>query len=84
VGSFLVAGVLKDTGREVRCKILAQMEFAESIQVYSQFMVVHAPKGLPDGLYDLSFDGYAGKTQKLDGLWVHQTSARFIDSNSIG
>jgi hypothetical protein len=78
----LAAGVLKGIAREVRCKVLAQRESAESILLYSHFMVVEAPKGLPDGVYDLSFDGCTGKVQKLDGLWVHQTAARFIDSDS--
>lgn len=71
-GFTLIDGVLSGYGIDACCKVLASADASDSIGIRCEFMVVEAPRNLPDGIYTVSFNRHTAMTRKLDGMWLSE------------
>jgi hypothetical protein len=60
----LLQGSLKGKGWEVGCEILVWRPANGSVRPNSQFIVIEAPSELPDGVYEVVFNGHTFLTEK--------------------
>ncbi|MGB9146761.1 MAG: hypothetical protein WCC14_13125 [Acidobacteriaceae bacterium] len=63
--------------------MLADKGNADSTDLHCEFMVIEAPRGLPDGIYTVTFDQYAALTQKLDGLWLNDVAGLKLNTRRV-
>jgi hypothetical protein len=73
---FLADGALNGLDRQAECKVLVNSQPADNAEAWSEFMVVVAPKDLPDGIYRISFAGNIGYTQKHNGICCCKPAGR--------
>jgi hypothetical protein len=70
--TVMMAGRLKGMGYEAECTVsaikvsLPQLDIWEYVRCDIHF----APENLPDGLYQVSFEGRTMQVKKLDGDWL--------------
>lgn len=60
-------------GHEAACKVMVtevRLKGASIPAAYAKLSISSASDDLPDGLYDVSFPGYAGKVKKHNGNWL--------------
>jgi hypothetical protein len=70
----VVSGELKGMGWQVRCEIMAWKAVDESPHSYfSQFRVIDAPPDIPDGVYEVIFEGHTLLTEKRGGFWTMES-----------
>jgi hypothetical protein len=70
--SILLRGWLKGMGCEVSCSLVAVKVSLPELDIweYVRCEIYEAPSALPDGRYDVTFDGRAMDIKKLDGNWL--------------
>jgi len=70
--SVVIQGRLRGMGYAVPCMLVAVKVTLPSLDMfeYVKCEVVNAPAHLPDGQYEVSFEGRAMEVQKLDGRWL--------------
>jgi hypothetical protein len=76
--TVMMAGKLKGMGHEAGCTVSAVMvSFPElDIAEYVKCDIHLAPLDLPDGPYQVTFEGRTMKVKKLGGDWVDGLSDR--------
>jgi hypothetical protein len=67
-----LAGTLKGHDLELPCTIKAVKVSAPKLDIseYVKAQVIDAPPILPDGNYELHFEGRSLNTTKLNGRWI--------------
>jgi hypothetical protein len=72
----LIEGKLKGLGLEARCEVLARRLAIDAIgmplqrpYIYTDCSVIGAPAELPDGDYNVYFDGHSFEARSLRGHW---------------
>ena len=70
--SVLLPGRLMGMGYEASCSLVAIKVSLPELDIweYVRCEIYEAPSALPDGRYDVSFDGRAMDIKKLDGNWL--------------
>jgi hypothetical protein len=68
----MMTGRLKGMCREAECTVSAVKVFAASAQHWGirQLRRHFAPENLPDGQYEVTFEGRTIQVKKLDGVWL--------------
>ena len=69
--AVLVSGTLKGMNQQVPCMVRAVKVSHPNLDIleYVRADIVQAPSELPDGAYDVSFDGRTMKVKKIAGHW---------------
>jgi hypothetical protein len=69
----MMTGRLKGMGREAECTVSAVKISVPhpDIWEYVECDIYLAPEDLPDGGYEVSFEGKTMKVKLLDGFWVN-------------
>jgi hypothetical protein len=73
----LMHALLRGMGRETECDILVRKTVpgqsktvsAQGAPVFSECSVISAPASLPDGKYQVLFDGHVARVQREQGVW---------------
>lgn len=88
--AVLINGILRGMGRQAACELLATKNVSPEIArpEYSHCAIIEAPIDLPDGDYEVEFDGEVAVTRRQDGVWTvaaviphtYQEAARFYAS----
>jgi hypothetical protein len=67
-----IPGRLFGAGRNVECTVFAQKKSLPGTDhyEYAHASIMGEPKDLPDGFYDVAFDGRTIKVQRMGGAWV--------------
>jgi len=66
----LLRAILKVMGRDVACEVLSRRLGIEPSPVFSDCSLIGAPDDLPDGDYEIEFEGIRATATKLRGLWI--------------
>jgi hypothetical protein len=79
---MLLQGNLKGFGVEAKCEVLARKLAIDAIgmplqrpYVYTDCSVIGAPAGLPDGEYNVYFDGHSFAAKSQRGHWFSRSLA---------
>jgi hypothetical protein len=69
--AVLVSGTLKGMNHQVSCLVRAVKLSLINLDTWEYVAadIVQASSDLPDGLYDVSFDGRTMKVKKIAGNW---------------
>ncbi|HMH13924.1 MAG TPA: hypothetical protein VK578_12525 [Edaphobacter sp.] len=69
--AVLVSGTLKGMNQQVPCMVRAVKVSLLKLDIweYVAANIVQAPSELPDGGYDVSFEGRSMKVRKIAGSW---------------
>jgi hypothetical protein len=73
----LIHALLRGMGRETECDILVRKTVpgqtkaasAPGAPTFSECSVISAPASLPDGNYQVLFDGHVARVQRERGVW---------------
>ena len=70
--TFSAKGILNGMGREALCTVMGtrKMQMDGSAGELVRLSVYQEPTNLPDGPYDLRFQGQMKKVQRKAGFWV--------------
>ena len=68
----MMTGRLKGMGREAECTVSAVKLSLPLLNIweYVRCDIYLAPEDLPDGAYNVTFEGRTMKMKKLDGYWL--------------
>jgi hypothetical protein len=68
----MMAGRLRGMGYEAECAVSAVKVSLPQLDIWEYVRCdIHlAPENLPDGPYEVSFEGRAMQVKKLDGYWL--------------
>jgi hypothetical protein len=69
--AVLVSGTLKGLNYQVPCMVRAVKVSLANLDIlkYVSADIIRAPSELPDGAYNVSFDGRTMKVKKIAGNW---------------
>jgi hypothetical protein len=69
--AVLVSGTLKGMNHQAQCMVRAVKVSLLNLDIlkYVRADIVQAPSELPDGAYNVSFDGRTMKVKKIAGNW---------------
>jgi hypothetical protein len=69
--AVLVSGTLKGMNHQVPCMVRAIKVSLPNLDIleYVRADIAHAPSELPDGAYNLSFEGRTMEVKKIAGKW---------------
>jgi hypothetical protein len=67
----LIKGILRGMGCVADCELIATGtdSHAKFSPFYSRCAVVQAPDDLPDGYYEVTFNGHSAFLHRLNGTW---------------
>jgi hypothetical protein len=70
--TVIMTGRLKGMGREAECTVSAVKLSLPLLNIWEYVNCdIHlAPENLPDGRYDVTFEGKTMEVKLLDGFWV--------------
>ena len=70
--TVMMTGRLKGMGREAECTLSAVKISLPLINIweYVNCDIHFAPENLPDGQYEVTFEGRTIQVKKLDGYWL--------------
>ena len=70
--TVMMTGRLKGMGREAECTVSAVKLSLPLLNIWEYVNCdIHlAPENLPDGRYDVTFEGKTMEVKLLDGFWV--------------
>jgi hypothetical protein len=73
----VMSGHLKGMGREAKCLVSAVQVSMPGTNVshYAKCKIQNAPDDLPEGSYQVTFDGQTENVKKSNGFWL--ADARF-------
>ena len=73
--TVMMTGRLKGMGREAECAISAVKVSPPQLNdgEYVNCDIYFAPENLPDGQYEVTFEGRTMRVKKLDGDWLDGT-----------
>jgi hypothetical protein len=69
--AVLVSGTLKGMNHQVPCVVRAVKVLLPNLDIlkWVRADIAHAPSELPDGAYNVSFEGRTMKVKKIAGNW---------------
>ena len=70
--TVMMFGVLRGMGHEAGCTVSAVKVSLPLLNIweYVRCDIYLAPEDLPDGAYNVTFEGRTMKMKKLDGYWL--------------
>ena len=70
--TVMMAGRLKGMGREAECTVSSEKVTLPQLNIweYVKCDIYLAPEDLPDGPYQVTFEGRTMQIKKLDGDWL--------------
>jgi hypothetical protein len=67
----MLSGVLRGMGREEKCIVSATEVSLPGIpSEYTKCSIHQAPSDLPEGHYEVEYEGRIARIQKFQGMWV--------------
>jgi hypothetical protein len=68
----MLAGRLRGMGREAECTLSAEKVSLPGTNMYeyAKLTILGEPKDLPDGQYEVTYDGRTQKVQRKFGAWI--------------
>jgi hypothetical protein len=66
----LLSATLRGVERAVECEVLARRLGIEPAPIYSDCTVIGAPDDMPDGEYEIEFEGVRATAMKQRGVWL--------------
>jgi hypothetical protein len=82
--TVILNGVLKGMGRRnVSCTVQALKVSLPQLNVFEYIRCdfYHVPQDLPDGQYDLSFEGRTMQVNKVEGTWLSSGMRLTVQGN---
>ena len=69
--AVLVSGTLEGMSHQVPCMVRAVKVSLPNLDIlkWVRADIAHAPSELPDGVYNVSFEGQSMKVKKIAGNW---------------
>jgi hypothetical protein len=73
----IMNGILKGMGREEVCRVSGVKVSMPGTTVshFAKLQITNAPNDLPEGHYEVTFNGQTDKVRKTNGFWL--ADARF-------
>lgn len=70
--NVMLAGRLRRIDQEVECTVRAVKVSlpGTAMYEYTNLMILDEPRNLPDGQYEVTYDGQTRKVQRTSGAWV--------------